>query len=319
MEEEYEQRKKYRITNDYMMIVGKYFDSYKDFCNVTKVCKMYNKLIDCYKFNPVEDPMNLFSNKQTQYFYSMDEYVRSHVPYRYYFCTVISFDVNCGVYNYINNFTHNCRFIKDVILDKEYSDMGFTLDEDSAIINDNVTVINDEAFFGLMTAKVHTKKKVIIPEGVRKINSQAFASSIIETLRVPSTVTYIGGDAFRYCSHLKDVLFKTTMMSVFPEQMFLGCKSLVSVVIPEGVLIILNGCFRNCESLKIVEFPSTLLSIGDSAFKNTGVKVFKLPNSILNLGVKCMDTAGDIDRINIPKSLACFCSVHILTESIIVI
>ena len=61
-------KSKWRITNDYMMIIGKYFKSNKDYIHVMKVNKKYEQLVLMYKFNPISD-ISLFQNIQTQHFY----------------------------------------------------------------------------------------------------------------------------------------------------------------------------------------------------------------------------------------------------------
>ena len=49
---------------------------------------------------------------------------------------------------------------------------------------------------------------------------------------------------------------------------FENCKSLKSIVIPEGVTRIAAHSFRNCSSLSSVTVPSTVNEIGSSAFRN---------------------------------------------------
>ena len=46
IKEKYKQSKeKWQMTIDFIMIVGKYFKSNKDFINVMKVCKKYKELV----------------------------------------------------------------------------------------------------------------------------------------------------------------------------------------------------------------------------------------------------------------------------------
>ena len=68
-----ESGKKWEITPDMLMIIGKYFKTNTDFTNVMKVCKKYNKLVERYHFNPIGDT-SLFINMQTQHFYSCEDY-----------------------------------------------------------------------------------------------------------------------------------------------------------------------------------------------------------------------------------------------------
>ena len=67
-----EDKSKWQMTVDFVMIVGKYFQSSKDFVNVMKVCKRYEELALMYKFNPISD-ISLFENIQTQHFYKEED------------------------------------------------------------------------------------------------------------------------------------------------------------------------------------------------------------------------------------------------------
>ena len=55
-----------------MIIIGKYFESNKDFNNAMKVNKKYEQLVLMYKFNPISD-ISLFENIQTQHFYNKQD------------------------------------------------------------------------------------------------------------------------------------------------------------------------------------------------------------------------------------------------------
>ena len=61
--------RKSELTLDFMMIVGKYFESNNDFINVMKTNTIYNELAEMYHFNPISDP-SLFENMETQHFYN---------------------------------------------------------------------------------------------------------------------------------------------------------------------------------------------------------------------------------------------------------
>lgn len=56
------------VTIDYMMIIGKYFKTPRDYINTMRVSKKYQQLVLMYKFNPIGET-DLFENMQTQHFY----------------------------------------------------------------------------------------------------------------------------------------------------------------------------------------------------------------------------------------------------------
>jgi len=62
----------YNLSIDYLMIVGKYFKTNRDFINLMKVNKQYKDLALMYHFNPIGDT-SLFENMETQHFYNKDD------------------------------------------------------------------------------------------------------------------------------------------------------------------------------------------------------------------------------------------------------
>ena len=67
-----EEKSKYELTVDFIMIIGKYFKTKFDFINIMKVCKNYEELVLMYHFNPISD-ISLFKNIQTQHFYDKED------------------------------------------------------------------------------------------------------------------------------------------------------------------------------------------------------------------------------------------------------
>ena len=67
-----EEKMKYKITIDAMLIVGKYFETNEDYINIMKTCKRYHNLTEMYHFNPISD-CSLFENMESQYFYTEEE------------------------------------------------------------------------------------------------------------------------------------------------------------------------------------------------------------------------------------------------------
>ena len=49
-----------------MLIIGKYFETSKDYVNAMNVAKRYQQLTNMYHFNPISE-YELFENMQTQY------------------------------------------------------------------------------------------------------------------------------------------------------------------------------------------------------------------------------------------------------------
>ena len=67
-----ENKSKWELMIDAMMIIGKYFESNNDFINVMKLAKKYRDLVKMYHYNPIDDT-SMFIKMQTQHFYIRTE------------------------------------------------------------------------------------------------------------------------------------------------------------------------------------------------------------------------------------------------------
>ncbi len=128
------------------------------------------------------------------------------------------------------------------------------------------------------------------PDGqkkVTKIGSYAFhtasehgwAAKPITSVTIPSTVTEICEDAFRYCSSLKTVSFSSKLKKIRPRA-FQGTK-LTEVVLPETVSLIGNSAFLDCKSLKTATIQKKA-TIEESAFQDcTALTDITLPSDCI--------------------------------------
>lgn len=112
-----------------------------------------------------------------------------------------------------------------------------------------------------VSAYIGTEKTVIIPNGVTRIYSQAFAyDRNIETVILPDTITSIEHEAF------------------------MGCISLKSITLPESLIQIEVRAFSDCTQLESITLPSTLNSISAQLFMGcTGLKEIHLPTTFANI------------------------------------
>ena len=84
----------------------------------------------------------------------------------------------------------------------------------------------------------------------------------------------INGNGIAYCASDTGVL----TMSNFDK------KSIIKLVIRDGVTSIEPDVFRGCSNLREVVFPTTLKSIQVSAFEDTGIISLHLPASLEIIG-----------------------------------
>ena len=166
----------------------------------------------------------------------------------------------------------------------------------SVVIEDGVTHIGDNAFFGCSNME-----SITIPASVMSIGDDAFYScgslatitvdannqvfdsrdscnAIIrkadntlilgcKTTVIPASVTSIGASAFSGCSGLTTISIPDGVTSIGTNA-FYGCSGLTTVSIPNGVQSIGYSAFSGCSNLESVHISSGVSSIGESAFNN---------------------------------------------------
>ena len=148
------------------------------------------------------------------------------------------------------------------------------------VIPSSVETIGAMAFFG------SDIEECIIPEGVKKIQGNAFAQCAnLQKVIIPTSVDEVVGTLlFQGCTNLKTVeIPQTTLIrsaigfegdgeasgaKAIPASMFSGCSSLQEFVIPNDVVYIGTGAFRNCQSLSSITIPSGVTTIGGLAFRS---------------------------------------------------
>ena len=182
--------------------------------------------------------------------------------------------------------------IEDGILTK------YTGNEADIIIPDGVTEIADRVFLSRSFIK-----SVTFPEGLKKIGDFAFCgcSGLVSvtfnedleiigndafygaafgevkgvngSLAIPSSVSYIGYEAFCNCTYLGEVIFENdgNVPIEFGEKdgnnsMFRACPNLKKVTLPDRMVAVPAYAFQNCPSLEEVTFGNATMTIGSLAF-----------------------------------------------------
>lgn len=154
----------------------------------------------------------------------------------------------------------------------------------SVTIPSSVTSIGRRCFWDSGLTNIH------IPEGIKTIESMAFAYSDLEAVTFPNTLEVIGDYAFTGCNNLTKVEFPKSVETISGSA-FAECDSLQSVRLPDNLKTIVEGSFDRCENLKEIYIPSSVQRIERSVF--SGCKNL----SIYYGGTEAQWNAIDIDKI----------------------
>ncbi len=112
-----------------------------------------------------------------------------------------------------------------------------------------------------------TITKVILPEGIERIDSYAFSKlTALEEIVLPSTLTDIAYNAFAGCSNLKKITFSgENNLKLINKSAFEGCALEGTLELPRGY-VIGDYAFAGNTKLQGIHLADTLQSIGDYAF-----------------------------------------------------
>ncbi len=178
-------------------------------------------------------------------------------------------------------------------------------------------------------------KKVILPEGVKCIGVSAFEGfdENLRDINIPSSVKFIGKDAFHDCT-LKSFTFpKSLVLNLFSgmESMPADCEECFSetpdisvvdgcvifentllryygkethVVIPEGVTAIGDLAFLDRKAITAVSIPSSVTEIGEGAFGCCdSLQSIELPNSVTKIGIETFSYCHSLRSVVLSKGL----------------
>ena len=97
-------------------------------------------------------------------------------------------------------------------------------------------------------------ESIIIPDSVESIKYWAFFNcKSLKSIIIPNSVKSIEYDAFEWCESLKSIEIPDSVENI-GYYAFYGCKSLESIIISDSVKSIGNNVFSSCESLKSLVF-----------------------------------------------------------------
>ncbi len=178
------------------------------------------------------------------------------------------------------------------------------------VIEEGVTSVGGNAFCtcGSMIENIR------IPSTVTNIAGYAFENCNMETIDIPASVNHIGYYAFTSCANLRAInvdpnnnCFASADGVLFDKEM----KTLIrcpenkegNYVIPSTVTYIEPYSFHGCSSLTGITIPDSVTEIGGCAFDScTALTEITIPNSVKRIGVQAF-YRSNITEITIPASV----------------
>lgn len=158
-----------------------------------------------------------------------------------------------------------------------------------------------------------TDPNIVIPSMFKSmivvgIADNAFSKrSDIQSITIPSTVTYIGANAFKNLTSLTTISFEPqSKLQSIGDYAFDSAKLLTSIIIPSSVEVMGIGAFMNTDSLTTVTFESNskLTVISQETFSNAiSLRTIELPEGITLIGKDAFSYTNSLETVNIPSTV----------------
>ena len=140
--------------------------------------------------------------------------------------------------------------------------------------------------------------EVSIPEGVTEICNDAFYSSGLYEVNIPSSVRVVGTRAFAFCKYLRSVEFETGIKTI-SESMFSNCKNLRFIELPSSVEKIEGDAFAEC-ALQKIDLPENINTIESYAFRECDSLTFvTIPPKVTSINSGTFYSCDFLEKVNI--------------------
>ncbi len=128
---------------------------------------------------------------------------------------------------------------------------------------------------------------------ITAIGAGAFqGNEFIEKVIVPEGVTRIQNNAFKGCISLEEVVLPESCTAI-GVSVFEDCKALKKVNLPSGIRVLARKVLKNCLSLESLDIPSGVIKIEDQAlYYCERLNDITLPEGLVYLGKECLYACG---------------------------
>ena len=145
--------------------------------------------------------------------------------------------------------------------------------------------------------------KGTIPNGVERIEDEAFSCCAVEKIYIPDSVTSVGANLFENATSLKSVRLPSGLKKLSPY-MFAGCSSLEQIEMPFEIESFEEGLFAGCSSLKEIPFRAGIKELPNYVFSGCSqLRSLILPNTIEKICEGAVSDCENLTTLVLPASL----------------
>ena len=145
--------------------------------------------------------------------------------------------------------------------------------------------------------------KGTIPNGVERIEDEAFSCCSVEKIYIPDSVTSVGANLFENATSLKSVRLPSGLKKLSPY-MFAGCSSLEQIEMPFEIESFEEGLFAGCSSLKEIPFRAGIKELPNYVFSGCSqLRSLILTDTIEKICEGAVSDCENLTTLVLPASL----------------
>lgn len=166
----------------------------------------------------------------------------------------------------------------------------------------NLREIRDYAFYGCGGSLSAINMSNC--SNIQKIGLHAFQNSDIKKVTLHNNLSRIEDVAFDNCTHLESINLPSSL-TYLGERAFSSCVNLSSnIVIPNNITEIKRYTFSGCYEMPSVTIGGSVTSIGDYAFENCrSLSSLTIGNSVTTIGLQTFGKCYSLTSVTIPDSV----------------
>ena len=195
-------------------------------------------------------------------------------------------------------------FAEFVVTKDNRHKVGFTGELDENLVIPQVFQDTDGTWYKVVGideyafAECSTLASVKIPESVTWIGGFAFYEcGNLANINIPDAVVSIGEEAFQDCVKLTSIKLSDGLQTLGAGA-FQGCTGITSIIIPEGVTKIEQGVFRYCSALTNVSLGNDITFIGNYAFSDCSkLSSITIPDKVTYIGMFTFAACSDLTAV----------------------
>lgn len=212
---------------------------------------------------------------------------------------------------------YSCTDLKSVVFGDGLRTIGissFNFCDSLTSLNlpDNLKIIGEDAF-----RMCNRLTSVVIPDGVTIIDDHAFyyCASLVRA-HLPASLESLGKGVFADCLEMIEYTVDEGNQNLVAIDGVLYSKDLLSlihcptgksrsVIVPEGVSVLINSAFSGCSRLDSIALPKTLTTIQPYAFYFcSNLRHINIPDSVNTISDHAFEECSRLDSVSVPKAVA---------------